>query len=162
MQLPRSLLYLGVFLYTLWILWSGHFDLLLLTLGLLSTLTVLFLTHRMGLLTPPLNVLKHLPCFLAYVPWLLYKIMQSNLDLAWRILNPRRTIKPTWVRLPCTLKTDLGKLIYANSITLTPGTVTLEISDQEIEIHALTEEAALELRAGEMERRVARAVGELR
>ena len=70
------------------------------------------------------------------------------------ILNPRLAIRPRLVRVKGSQKTELGQVIYANSITLTPGTITLDVRDGEFLVHALTEEAAAGVESGNMDRRV--------
>ena len=92
---------------------------------------------------------------LGYVPWLLFVIVRSNIDVALRILSPGMPISPTLVRTGASQKHALGKVIYANSITLTPGTVSVEVEDDTILVHALSRESAEELLDGEMDRRVA-------
>lgn len=80
--------------------------------------------------------------------------IRSNLDVTRRIWTPGRAISPTLVRIKSSQKTALGKVIHANSITLTPGTVTLSIEGDEILVHALTSRDAEILEGGEMDRRV--------
>ena len=95
-----------------------------------------------------------------YVPWLLLAIFRSNIDVASRILNPRLPVSPTLIRTRATQKTALGKVIYANSITLTPGTVSVDVEDDVVLVHALSRESAEELADGEMDRRVTALEGE--
>jgi len=146
---------LGVVLYALWILLSGHFDPLLLGLGLLSTVFVVLIALRMDVVDhegQPFHLRS--TALLGYWAWLGWEVIKSNLDVTRRILDPRMPIEPTLTRLKATQGTDLGRVIYANSITLTPGTVALNVEDDAIEVHALSREAAQALEAGEMDRRV--------
>ena len=92
---------------------------------------------------------------LLYVPWLLWAIVKANLDVARRILTFRLPISPRLIRVKASQKSDLGQVIYANSITLTPGTVSVDLQDGTILVHALTRECAEDLQEGEMDRRVA-------
>ena len=85
--------------------------------------------------------------------------MLANLDVAKRIIDPKLPISPTLITLKPSQRGDLGRVIYANSITLTPGTVTTNLSGDTLEVHALTQEAADSLRKGDMDRRVARLEG---
>jgi len=85
--------------------------------------------------------------------------VRSNIDVARRILSPGVPISPKLIEVPASQRTDLGKVIYANSITLTPGTISIRIRDGMILVHALSEEAADELLQGEMDRRVRDCVG---
>jgi multicomponent Na+:H+ antiporter subunit E len=98
----------------------------------------------------PLRLPLRAPIFL---PWLLWQVVKSNVDVARRILDPRLPIRPELIRVKAGQRNDLGRAIYANSITLTPGTVSLYVDDDEIVVHALTREAAEGLRGGEMDRR---------
>jgi multicomponent Na+:H+ antiporter subunit E len=142
-------------------LWSWHFEALLLVFGALSCLVVVLLCWRMGIIDDegePLLRLKLRPLF--YIPWLLWQIVRSNVDVARRILSPSVRISPKLIEVPSNQKTDLGNVIYANSITLTPGTITIRIRDGVILVHALSEEAAEELLEGEMGRRVRACEGE--
>ncbi len=141
--------------YSLWLLLSGHYNALLLSLGAVSILLVVVIALRMDVIDReghPIHLtLKVLPYWL----WLGWEIIKSNLDVVRRILSPALPISPTVLRVKASQRSALGKVIYANSITLTPGTVSINIEANEIEVHALTREAATSLRAGEMNRRVA-------
>jgi multicomponent Na+:H+ antiporter subunit E len=147
-------LILGVALYAIWLLWSGHYSLLLLSFGAISCLTVVVLVRRMGVFEPErqhINLLLPLPL---YWPWVLWAIFVANLDIAWRVLHPKLTIAPRVFKVKASQKSELGRVIYANSITLTPGTVSLDVEDDTITVHALTEKSASSLQTGEMDRRV--------
>ena len=74
----------------------------------------------------------------------------ANIDVIKRILTPGKSISPTLITIPASKKTDLSKVIYANSITLTPGTVTLDLTGDEIKVHALSKEGAEDLESGRM------------
>lgn len=73
--------------------------------------------------------------FLVYVPVFLYHLIVANLDVAYRVLNPGLPIKPGIVKIKTGLKTDIAKTFLANSITLTPGTMTVDIKDEYLYIH---------------------------
>ena len=92
--------------------------------------------------------------WIGYGPWLLWEIAKANWDVARIILKPSLPIKPRLMRIRASQKTDLAKVIYANSITLTPGTITLDVRDDKFLVHALSDEAAADLDTGEMDRRV--------
>ena len=89
---------------------------------------------------------------LRYLPWLLWEIAKSNVVVVRAILTNR--CEPCWVETPASQRTELGLATYANSITLTPGTVTVDANGPMMEVHALTQEAADDLESGEMDRRV--------
>ncbi len=145
---------LGLVLYANWLLFSGHYDRLLLSLGFASTLVAVAIALRMELVDretyPLLLKLKAL----LYWPWLAGEVIKANLDVARRILSPSLPISPTVFSFKASQRTDLGRVTFANSITLTPGTVSIDLEGDTIEVHALTEEAAQTLREGEMDRRV--------
>lgn len=143
-------------LYGLWLLLSGHGEPLLLVLGLCSTALVVFIALRMDVIdheSHPLHLTFKLP---AYWVWLAWEIIKANLAVARIVLAPGPPISPTVVRLKASQKSELGQVIYANSITLTPGTVSMSLADGRIEVHALTEGMARSLEEGEMDRRVGR------
>lgn len=142
-------------LVVLWLGNSGHYSGLLLTLGLLSVIFVIFVVHRMDVLdheSQPLQVMgRKLP---GYYFWLMAKIVRSNIDVVILIWRGPTAISPSVATLPVSQSSDIGRVIYANSITLTPGTVTMDLSDDTVLVHALTLDAVKELEGGEMSRRV--------
>ncbi len=153
----------GSFLLLLaaWLLWSGHTEPTLLVFGVLSSAIAVALALRMDVVDhegQPFGRLGVRPLF--YLPWLLWQIAKANLAVARIILDPRLPIRPRLVRIRASQKTDLGLAIHANSITLTPGTLSLDVRQRTILVHALTREAAEELEAGEMNRRVTRLEGD--
>lgn len=150
---------LGLVLVAVWLLLSGHYTTLLLSLGAVSCAGVLGISLRMNVVDRE-GAPVELPLrALGYLPWLLWEIMKANLDVASRILRPRMPIDPRLVTVRCTQKHDIGRVVYANSITLTPGTVSVDTRGDEITVHALTAEAAKDLLEGSMDRRVTRMEG---
>ena len=146
---------LGIFCFAVWLLLSGYFDnTLLLALGVFSCVLVVWIAHRMRLFDKDDPTLLFTLRTLIYLPWLLWEIIKSNIDVVRRILASDLPISPLIFRIKTSQHSDLGKVLYANSITLTPGTVSITVDNDEIEVHALTEEAAQGLRDGEMDRRV--------
>jgi multicomponent Na+:H+ antiporter subunit E len=151
---------LGVVLAIVWLLLSGHFEPLVLILGLASCVVVVAITRRMDLIDHeghPIHLTRRAT---GYWLWLAWEVVKANIDVAKRVLAPNMNISPTMVRLTASQKTDLGLVIYANSITLTPGTVSVDVEPGEILVHALSRDAAEDLRGGEMDRRVAQFEGE--
>ena len=146
-----------VFVFVTWLLWSGHYSFyhtLVLAMGLLSCAFVVYLSSCLDIVDEeglPIHLARHL---ILYIPWLLWAIFKANIDVAKRILNPGLPIAPRIVRVTGTQKTDLCRVIFANSITLTPGTVSLDLDEEDIVVHALTEEAADDVQSGDMDRRV--------
>lgn len=149
----KHALSLFVGLYVLWLLLSGHWnDPLLLGLGAVSAALTVFVAWRMEGLdhegVPSAVALRAL----AYWPWLLWQIVLSNLAVARCVLNPDR-IAPRMAWVPVSQSTDLGKVILANSITLTPGTISVQVDGGHILVHALEPGSIHDLFGGEMDRR---------
>lgn len=142
-----------------WVLWSWHFTGLLIGLGVASVILTVYITRRMRIDEEGLHPLLMPFRMLAYLPWLFIEIVKANLDVAARILHPRLPISPRMIRVTAGQRTDLARVIYANSITLTPGTVSVDTDGEEITVHALSVGAAEGVEAGEMDRRVARLEG---
>ena len=142
-------------LFGLWLLFSGLFAPLLLVLGAVSSVFVAWIAQRMGLLTPEPDStwLRPLSC-LAYIPWLAWQVVKANVDVVLRILSPSKGISPRVLRVASTQRSDLARTLYANSITLTPGTISIDVARDVITVHALSREGAEELESGEMGDRV--------
>ena len=145
----------GVALLGTWLLWSGHLEVLLVTLGVLSCAIVVVMSLRMGVMDDEGPQGAAAWRLARYAPWLLWQIVLANIDVAGRILHPRLPIAPRVIRVRARQKSALGRTIFANSITLTPGTVSMDLEGDEIVVHALTKEAAEGLEAGAMNDRVA-------
>ena len=144
----------------MWLLMSGHYDSrLLLSLGAASVAGVALLVLRMRLPDREGAPFHVVPGLLLYLPWLVLEVLKSNLAVARVILSPRMPIRPRIVDFHGHQKTDLGRFIYANSITLTPGTITVRLDADGFRIHALTKEALDGTEEGEMDRRVCRLEG---
>jgi len=152
----RFVILLTVVLYTFWLLLSGFWTKpLLLGLGVASTLLAVFLTWQMEK-QHPLAFLTRLTIKIpGYWLWLMKEVFKANLDVLKRIWLPKKyPVQPDMCVLPMSQKTSLGQTIYANSITLTPGTVSIDVEDNEVLVHALSKEGLDDLREGEMDRRV--------
>ncbi|MEM7480550.1 MAG: Na+/H+ antiporter subunit E [Acidobacteriota bacterium] len=152
----RNTLLLAGSLMAIWLLWSGIYKPLVIILGAASCLFVAFLTHRMETVDDELRHFALVPRLVRYLPWLALRIVRTNIDIARRILSPAMPIQPQLVRVVAKQKTDLGRVIYANSLTLTPGTVTVDMDGEDLLVHALTQENADALGRGRMNRKVAR------
>jgi len=151
---------LGLVSFALWLLLSGHGGILLLA-GVISCIFVVWIALRMDVVDHeayPLDLRVH--AVLLYWAWLVREIIVANLRVTRLILDPKLPITPTITRVKTSQRGVFGQVTYANSITLTPGTVSIDLSDGEIEVHALTREAAAELETGEMDRRVTRLEGD--
>lgn len=141
-------------LFLLWALLSGHNTPLLLTFGLGSAILVVWLVRRMDRVDGEPMLLIPGPRFFLYLVWLLGRVVKANIDLAKRLWDPALPVRPVWERLDTRVESPLQKTLYANSITLTPGTLTTDVRDDHFMIHAVDEAALEELRRGEMERRI--------
>ena len=157
---PHRTLSLFVLLFLTWLLLSGIYTGLLLGLGALSCLVVVAICRRMRIVDPEGHPNHLIPGLLRYTPWLLWAIVKANIDVARRIVHPRLPMSPRMIQVEASQKTHLGQVIYANSITLTPGTVAVETDEGTIDVHALTREAAEDVCSGTMDSRVTDMEGE--
>ncbi len=148
---------LSVFLalFFLWILLSGFFTPFLLAAGAGCSVAVLYFSHHLKVIDRAGHPVMHLGrVLISYWPWLLKEIVKSAWDVTKRVLNPALPISPTLKRFQPSQKSELGIVIHANSITLTPGTISIEVGRGEFLVHALTCEGAEGLANSEMDRRV--------
>jgi len=140
----------------LWLLLSGMFKSLLLGLGVCSILLVSYLSVRLQLLRhrgqPLYSRIAHIAL---YWGWLTGEIVRSNIAVARTVLHRDLPINPVLRRVSATPNTEVGRVVYANSITLTPGTTAINFTAAgEILVHALQEENLIDLERGEMAHRV--------
>jgi multicomponent Na+:H+ antiporter subunit E len=149
-----TLLALLFLLATAWLLWSGIYKPLLLVLGVFSCAISALIAHRVGLLDRPsgLHVLPKLPGFSL---WMLAEIVKSSLEVVRIVLNPRLPISPTVVYIDAEPEGPIGQVMLGNAITLTPGTVTLDVFNGRICVHCLTRDGAQALKTGDANRRIA-------
>lgn len=149
---------LVISLTALWLLLSGHYTPLLLSLGLLSVILVMMISLRMNLLAyEQPEVLIQLINYIPYGFWLIVEILKSNVDVCKRIVNPKLPISPRWVTIKSSQASDFSKMVYANSITLTPGTISIDVDGDNIGVHALSESGVEGLETNEMNNRVSQA-----
>ncbi len=150
----RHFVFLTLGLIFLWLANSGHYTGLILGLGALSIAFVVFITHKMDVVdaeAQPVGISHRLP---SYWLWLIKEIVLSNVRVVKLIWLSPSSITPAVARMKVSQTTELGRVIYANSITLTPGTVTLELTENEIEVHALCSDSLKDLQGGVMDQRV--------
>lgn len=145
----------AVLIYIYWLLLSGHTEPLLLSLGIVSTLLTVILATRMRVIDKESYPVEQFPRLFKYYVFLGKEIVLANIDVIKRILKPGRSISPHVVELIAKQPSDLGKVIYANSITLTPGTVTMDVKGNQLKVHALSREAADDLATGRMAKAIA-------
>ena len=149
-----------VIMLSFWVILSGMFDAFHLTLGVICCLLVAhFSSDLLFYGGNRQSWVRGLWGLIAYLPWLFYQIIIANVQIAYLVLHPRMLdmIDPHVIRFKTTLKRPISKVTFAQSITLTPGTVTVSIHDDEFSVYALTRSASDAL-PGEMEVRVARAL----
>lgn len=131
---------LGVVLLGFWLALSGHYTPMLISFGVGSSILVVWVANRMDVVDHE-GVPLHLTWrFLVYFPWLMKEVFVANIQVAKLILDPKMPISPRIVVFRGSQVTDLGRVIYANSITLTPGTITTGVEGKEYQIHALSAE----------------------
>jgi multicomponent Na+:H+ antiporter subunit E len=146
---------LALALLAAWMLWSGIYKPLLIWLGVLSTLLAAWMAQRMGFFrhVMPLRAMLRLP---GYWAWLIQGIVKSSLEVARIVLSPSLPISPTTVELPAGDISESGRVLVGNSITLSPGTVTIDLHEGTLLVHCLTRRGAEGLRDLEVQRRAAR------
>ena len=150
---------LTIVLVLFWLVLSGNYTVITLTAGTLSIIGVMALAHRMKIVDDEGHPVHLALRALTYMPWLFVEIAKAAWDVTRIILHPKLPISPTLIRVRAGQKTAVGRTVYANSITLTPGTVTAGVSGDEILVHAVTQEGAEDLDTGVMNERVKRLEG---
>lgn len=151
---------LAVPLVAFWLLLSGHYTGLLLVLGALSVVTVLWLSHRMGADhgDGPLRIWRP-GRILGYSVWLAGQIAWSSVIVLKQVWSPRLDPRPGIGSVPTADLSEIATVAYANSITLTPGTLSMRLTEDSIEVHALRGTDIEDLRSGTMLERVRRLEG---
>ena len=138
-----------------WMALSGYLKPLLIAFGVFTILLAVFAAARMRTVDEEGLPLQLIPGAITYLPWLVFEMMKSGWAVARIIIDPKLPIAPTMTVVRANQKTDAGVAAYANSITLTPGTITVEVSDDNLlTVHALVPENADDVESGRMDRRV--------
>jgi len=152
---------LGAFavLFAFWLLLSGYFTAFLMAAGAGSAIAVVWFAQRMDMAERGGRSIGTMLRALGYWPWLVKEIAKSGWGVSKAILDPKLPISPTLVRFAPTQRSVVGLVIHANSITLTPGTITVEGDATEFLVHALTQGGAAGCVDSEMDRRVTRLEG---
>ena len=150
---------LGAALFAFWLALSGHYTAFLVGLGALSAVLCGYLAAKLRIADETF-AFHLLPRALTYWTWLVWEIVKSACLVSSKVLDPRLPISPTMLRVKAGQKTPVGIATYANSITLTPGTLTVGIDGSELIVHALDATGADDLEAGRMDSRVSRFEGE--
>ena len=139
-----------------WLLWSGTYKPLLLVLGLISCALTLYFARRIDAFDRDVFAFHLWPRLPRYWGWLLKEIVKSSLDVARIVIHPKLPISPTVVEIDVAPPGPVGQAILGNAITLTPGSVTLDIHDGRLMAHCLTAEGAQALVDGDMNRQAHR------
>lgn len=150
---------LGVVLYVFWLLLSGFFTPFLLAAGAGSALGVVLLARRMRIVDREGHPIQMIAAVVLYWPWLWIEIAKSAWAVSRIILDPRLPISPVLVRFKPSQKTQVGLATHANSITLTPGTITVEAAQNEFLVHGLTRSSGAGVIDSEMDRRISKVEG---
>ncbi len=152
-------------LFGLWLALSGELAVEFLAAGAFAAVggvavsELLFRGTHEGRFTPAPSslgwLLRSTVRFAAYLPWLAYEIVVANVYVAWLVLHPRLPIDPTLVRFDTTLGSERGQVLLAQSITLTPGTVTVDASNGVFVVHCLSRRSRRGLAEGGLQRKIA-------
>ncbi len=154
-------------LLAFWLMISGRIDVtypgdrFLIACGVVVCAFVTYLAGRKSMLDEEGHPVHLTWPFLTYIPWLFWEIVLANFDVAYRVWHPRAEIAPRLIVIPFRTETGIGTVTYANSITLTPGTITIgvDMAKRQMLVHALTEKSAEGLLSGEMHERVLKLEG---
>lgn len=159
-ELVRTVVMFAV-LYGYWLLLSGHFVPWLLISGAVISAMVAFWSLRLGLSDSEGHPVHMVLRAIVYWPWLVVEIIKAAIDVSWRIVHPALPISPDLRRYKATQKTSEGLTTYANSITLTPGTISVLVDwrRHEIVVHGLSRDGLDGLATGDMDARVTRFEG---
>ena len=139
-------------LLCLWLLMSGYYNILLISLGIISCAFCVYVANRGKLIDDEGLPIFFIPRLLNYLIWLFKEILKSNLSTAKVIINGN--VKPETFTVKASQVTEVAKVTYANSITLTPGTVTTKMHKDVFEVHALNADFGNDIRTNEMDRKV--------
>jgi len=145
---------LAIVLAVVWWFLSGFVLPLILALGAGSIVCVVWIAHRMDAVDHESHPIHLAIKGATYFPWLLWEIVKANIDVTKAILSGGNAVRPRLMVVKATQKSEVARVTYANSITLTPGTVTIGVVDNIFTIHALTPGAKEGLETGDMDRRV--------
>ena len=151
---------LAITLFIFWLLLSGIYQPLIISFGIASSLLVAWIAHRMDVIDHEGFPIHLGAKAITYWPWLIWEIIKANIDVAAIIIKPKLPITPTMFNSHASQKTEVGQVTYANSITLTPGTISVGVTDGMVEVHALTSQSADDVITGRMDKRVSQMEGD--
>jgi multicomponent Na+:H+ antiporter subunit E len=155
-HLPH-IIYTFLLLMPFWLLLSGHYDTFHISLGVFCCLLVSrasadLLFGHIGIANKHIVFTR----YLTYIPWHFWQIVLANIHVAKLVLAPKPPINPKIISFRTKLTNDLALVTFANSITLTPGTITVDLVDNTFYVHAIDDAMAEDLLGGEMENRIDR------
>ena len=153
------LISLFVALLAFWLALSGHYTAFLVAVGVLAASACSLIAVKMDVVDGEGHPIEFLPNGLTYFPWLVWEICKSAWSVTKIVLDPELPISPTMTRVAASQKTTVGVNVYANSITLTPGTITTDVNGNVLTVHALVADGADDLEGGGMDARVTRFEG---
>jgi len=150
-----------IILLGLWLVLSGKYDWFHISLGVVSAFIVTVLQLRIN---KYLYYQKKIASenslswsrLLLYIPWLIWQIILASLQVAYVVLHPRMPINPSLLKFKTKLPNIAARVILGNSITLTPGTLTINIADDEFLVHALTDASQSGIVDGSLPKQVAK------
>jgi multicomponent Na+:H+ antiporter subunit E len=150
---------LTLFLFAFWLALSGHYTLFLTAAGAASAILCLLAAIRMRTADEEGHPVQLFAGAVTYLPWLFREIAKSAWAVTKIVLDPALPISPTMTVVRSSQTSRVGVNVYANSITLTPGTITVGVSGNDLTVHALVRDGALDLEDGGMDRRVSQFEG---
>lgn len=147
-------------LFGFWIILSERMQLRYLAIGAVASLAVTVITRNIGLRrayhrTHRKSEVAWVPFIFRYIPWLIWQVVLANIQVASMVIQRDLTLEPVVMELPLNLKRGTAQVVYANSITLTPGTVTVDVKDDTVIVHALSADSGDSLLSHEVHNRVA-------
>ena len=150
---------LAFFWFAFWLALSGHYTAFLVTIGFIAAVFCVVVGVRARAVDAESHPVELFTGALTYFPWLFWEIWKAGWSVTKIILDPKLPISPALTVVTASQKTAAGIATYANSITLTPGTITVGADGNELTVHALVVDGAVDLEGGGMDRRVSQFEG---
>ena len=139
-------------LFVFWVCLSASFEWIHLGLGLIFSFAVAWINSGHSLFVPKFRLWLRI---LLYLPWLFYKIIQSSLHMAKLILHPALPIDPQLISVESKLRHHAAVVLLGNSITLTPGTITVEVDRNKLIVHAIDKAFSEDIASKQIESKIA-------
>jgi multicomponent Na+:H+ antiporter subunit E len=148
------LISLAIALFVFWLALSGHYTPMLVVIGGISAAACALAAARIRIVDAEGHPIEWLSAWITYFPWLIGEIAKSAWAVARIVLTPGLPISPALTVVKASQRSSVGIAAFANSITLTPGTITVAVNGNDLIVHSLVREGAEDLAGGEMDRRV--------